>query len=80
MTDICFLARFAYDSGMDPIDYAACAVIQSHVDVQLAVCAGRADNPANFPGYWRDLTTAALSRRILGDLLDAGWKPPEVKR
>lgn len=80
MTDINFLARFAYTNGIDPIDYAAHGIIQAHVDVHLAICAGRAENPASYPGYWRDLTTAALSRRILGDLLDAGWTPPEVAR
>lgn len=80
MTDICFLARFAYEHGEDPISYAAQAVIQTHVDVYLAICAGRAGDPASFPGYVLELTTEALSRRILGDLMDAGWTPPEVTR
>ena len=76
--DIGFLARFAYDHGQDPIDYAASNVIQIHIDVYLTVLAARATDPASFPGYVLEATTAALSRRILGDLLDAGWTPPEV--
>ena len=80
MTDISFLAEFAYDQGVDPIDYAVHGVIESHVDVNLTIRAARAENPVSFPGYWADLSTAALSRRILGDLMDAGWTPPEVTR
>ena len=76
--DIGFLARFAYDHGEDPIDYAERNVIQIHIDVYLTVLAARAEDPSSFPGYVLEATTAALSRRILGDLLDAGWTPPEV--
>ncbi len=64
--DIDLLARTAYETGIDPIDYAAANVIQAHVDVWLSC--------------WDTQSTAALSRRILGDLLDAGWRPPEVTR
>jgi hypothetical protein len=78
MSDICFLARFAYDNGQDPIDYAAHSVIGSHISAHFTILAARMENPAAFPGYVLDLTTAALSRRILGDLMDAGWTPPEV--
>lgn len=67
--DIGFLARFAYDTGMAPLDYAEVNVIRAHVDAFL--------NPGSFPGDVNP-ATAALSRRILGDLLDAGWTPPEV--
>lgn len=66
-----FLAQFAYDTGMNPIDYAETNVIRAHIDAHL--------NPAHFPGEVNP-ATAALSRRILGDLLDAGWTPPDVKR
>lgn len=76
--DICFLARFAYDHGENPIDYAVTGVIQTHIDVFVSVVAARVENPEAFPGYVLEMTTAALSRRIVGDLLDAGWTPPEV--
>jgi hypothetical protein len=66
-----FLAQFAYDTGTTPLDYAEVNVVRAHVDAFL--------NPGNFPGDV-DPATAALSRQILGDLLDAGWTPPEVAR
>jgi hypothetical protein len=77
--DIGFLARFAYSHGTNPIDYATEHVIETHVSVFLTVMASRITDPGTFPGY-PDLSTAILSRRILGDLMDAGWTPPEVKR
>lgn len=76
--DIGFLARFAYEHGEDPIDYATQGVIQIHVESWLMICAARAESPASFPGYTLELSPAALSRRILGDLLDAGWTPPAL--
>lgn len=73
MNDIDFLAAFAYSTGQDPIDYAAENVVQSNVNAYLGIGQDFADDP-------RELPTAPLSRRIVGDLLDAGWKPPEVTR
>jgi hypothetical protein len=78
--DIAFLARFAYDQGTDPIDYATVNVIEGHLQVYLTVLAARVVDPASFPIYDPELSTAVLSRRILGDLLDAGWTPPEVTK
>jgi hypothetical protein len=66
-----FLAQFAYDTGMTALDYAEVNVIRAHVDTFL--------NPGTFPGEVNP-ATAILARRILGDLLDAGWTPPEVDR
>jgi len=66
-----FLAVFAYSTGQDPIDYAAENVIQSHVNAYLGIGQDFADDP-------RELPTAPLSRRILGDLMDAGWTPPAL--
>jgi hypothetical protein len=71
MSDIGFLAAFAYSTGQDPIDYAAENVIRAHIDAHL--------HPDAYPGDV-DPATAALSCRILGDLMDAGWAPPEVTR
>jgi hypothetical protein len=66
--DIDLLARTAYETGIDPTDYATRHVIEAHIVAHLGtrgVLAG-------------DSTEAikALSRRILGDLLDAGWSAP----
>jgi hypothetical protein len=63
MTDIDILARVAYETGIDPIDYAAEHVIAAHFGAWLD---------------WPHGTVTGLSRRILGDLMDAGWTPPEV--
>ena len=41
---------------------------------------GLEDIRSPFPGYDPELSAAVLSRRILGDLMDAGWKAPEVTR
>lgn len=75
--DIGFLASFAYGNGTDPIDYATEHVIETHVNVFLTVMAARVTDAGAFPGY-PPLSTAVLARRILGDLMDAGWVPPEV--
>ena len=37
----------------------------------------RRDNPGAFPGYCVEPGIEPLSRRILGELLDAGWAMPE---
>lgn len=71
MSDLDFLAAFAYSTGQDPIDYAAENVIRGHIDAHFG--------PDAFPGDVNPATTA-LSRRILGDLMGAGWTPPEVGR
>jgi len=64
MTDIDLLAQTAYDTGIDPIEYATQHVIRSHIDVWLG-------------GH--EESTSVLSRRILGDLMDAGWTPPQLE-
>ncbi len=70
--DIDLLARTAYETGVDPIEYATRHVIEAHIVAHLGargVLAG-------------DSTEAikSLSRRILGDLMGAGWTAPEVDR
>ena len=69
MTDIDFLADFAYRTGTDPIEYATTNVIQAHIDAHL-----------HRLGVAPDPGTGALSCRILADLLGAGWTPPEVPK
>ena len=78
--DIAFLARFAYGNGINPIDYATAHVIEGHLKVYMTVLAARIEDPDSFPIYDPTLSTAVLSRRILGDLLDAGWTPPEAAK
>ena len=75
--DICALASFAYDNGQDAITYAE-QVIVIQLDVRSTVYVHRLENPDAFPLYGPDLTLAAVARRIIGELLDAGWTPPEA--
>ena len=73
--DISELARISYDAGIDPIDYAEgeiLTLIEAHANVAVA----RILNPASLPGYPLKVTPEALTRRILGVLLDAGWTAP----
>jgi len=70
-----FLARFAYALGTDALTYAE-GHIRTLIEVHNEVWYSRAEDPAAFPGYCIELTFEALARRILGDLLDAGWTCP----
>jgi len=78
-SDICERARIAYDLGIDPIDYA-------ETEVALLIKAHFADAEAAGTGLCSGshLTIAAMSRRILGLLLNSDWQaparwtPPEV--
>ena len=70
--DIGEAARLAYDAGIDPVSYAEheiTALIGVHR--QLAGhCAAAGLAPDG------DLSEGAMSCRILGLLLSAGWSPP----
>lgn len=71
-SDINDLARICYEAGVDPIDYA-----EGELEILIGVHALVATAPPERrSGYWTDLSTRALARRILGNLLDAGWHPP----
>jgi hypothetical protein len=70
------LARLAYERGISPLDWAEGHVNQL-IDVHIMVWSSRLQDPATFPGYPIELTTGALARRIIGELLDAGWTLPE---
>jgi hypothetical protein len=76
-TDIGILARTAYETGIDPVDYATGHVIGPWIDRHLGVRMMLADIGR---GGEAAVTTASVACRILGDLLDAGWTPPEVTR
>lgn len=69
------LSAWAYEQGTDPLDWAVKS-IDTQIDVWMIVCAGRAQNPASFPGFHPDLSVEALARRIVGRLMDAGWRAP----
>ena len=75
MSDICERARIAYDLGVNPVDYAE-AELTTLIGVHLNLASLYADLEVDPPAG--TLTVGAMSRRILGSLLDAGWTPPEV--
>ena len=77
MTDICERARIAYNAGIDPIDYAE-TELSTLIGVHLGLASVCADLGVSAPVG--TLTVGALSRRVLGSLLDAGWTAPEVTR
>ena len=77
MTDICERARIAYGCGVNPIDYAE-AELNTLIGVHLNLASLCDDLEVDPPAGM--LTVGAMSRRILGSLLDAGWIPPEVTR
>jgi hypothetical protein len=68
--DIDILAATAYETGIDPIEYATAHIIEAHIVAHLG---GRGV-------LCTDSVTAiqATSRRILADLMGAGWRQPEV--
>lgn len=75
--DIDYLARLAYSQGTDPVAYAEREVARV-ISTFALVVAARESDPAAFPIFSRDLSMEALCRRILGQLLAAGWTPPVI--
>ena len=71
-SDIGEAARLAYAAGVDPIAWAEaeiCALIGIHAElVKLNIDMGVE------PG--EDLSAGAMTRRILGLLLNSGWSAP----
>lgn len=74
-SDISDLARISYESGIEPVDYAEGQIV-TLINVQAAVALTAELEPETFPGGLPDVSVGALARRILGELLDAGWQPP----
>jgi hypothetical protein len=74
MTHIGEAAQLAYAAGIDPVSYAEGEITTLiAVHRQLAAhCAAAGLTPDG------DLSEGAMSRRILGLLLNADWKPPVV--
>lgn len=70
MSDLGTTASWAYDHGIDPITYATAGVIQTYIETWLTIRAERHPEPGT--------TIETVSLWVLGELLDAGWKPPEV--
>ncbi|MET7752596.1 hypothetical protein [Micromonospora sp. NPDC005367] len=75
MDDRSSLSQAAYAAGVHPIEWAV-HLARSQMEVQAEVLGSRAANPEAHPGYLLPLTDDAVARRIVGELLNAGWQPP----
>lgn len=75
MTEIEPLHRYAYRSGTDPIEYAvtvACMQIEAANEIRAA----RARRPDAYPVFKGSLSDDATARRVVAELMNAGWTPP----
>ena len=77
MSDISSIDQAAYNQGINPITWAEW-VVGSLIEIHLIVNRDRLEDPESWPGYSIDLTVEALASRVLGELLDAGWTPPDL--
>lgn len=76
-TEIDGLSKAVYADGTHPIEWAE-TTVEMHIDTFGQIVDARAENPDSHPGYFLELTVPALARRIVGALMEAGWKPPTV--
>lgn len=77
MTNVeCGLARTGYRYGQNGIQIAE-TIATTRIWALLNVRAGRAIDPNSFPTYGPDASEECAARRIVADLLDAGWRPPD---
>ncbi|WP_262015646.1 hypothetical protein [Micromonospora sp. Mcm103] len=76
MDDRSSLGHAAYAAGISPIEWAV-RLARAQLEVQAEVLGSRATDPDAYPGYLLPLTDDAVARRIVGELLNAGWNPPE---
>lgn len=74
MTDIDALSAVAYASGKDPLTVAE-RWINLLLDARDTMRQRAANGLPPLPG-WDDTGNAAVARKAIGRLLDAGWHPP----
>lgn len=73
MSDIDHLSGAAYESN-DPIDWAT-HLVKCLVEARETALKRRSRGLAPLPA-WVDTSTEAVARKVLGRLMDAGWRPP----
>lgn len=79
MNDVaCELARHQYAQGTSGLEIAE-TIITTRIWSLLHVRTGRATDPAAFPTYGPDDSAECAARRIVANLLDAGWRPPDTE-
>ncbi|AJT67422.1 hypothetical protein T261_5806 [Streptomyces lydicus] len=62
--------------GQDAITVAT-EWAEAEIGVSLTVFEARVHNPRAFPYYGAPPSAETTARRIVGRLLDAGWRPPD---
>jgi len=72
------LALTGYQLGQTGIEIAE-TIVTTRIWALLHVRAGRLVDPASFPTYGPDASEECAARRIVADLLDAGWRPPDTE-
>jgi hypothetical protein len=80
MTEVfSYLAQIQYDEGIDPLDHAI-ECVKLYIDTWGEVHDARQENPATYPilSAW-DATSDSFARRIIAQLLDAGWVVPKLE-
>ena len=73
--DLGVLAQIAYAAGITPLDFAE-EQVTIQLGVYMTVVTAREELEPLLGTV--DVSPGAMARRILGGLLDAGWKAPEV--
>jgi hypothetical protein len=71
------IARSAYANGTDPVDWAV-TLAQVQIETAATILITREHTPGAYPQFRGELTAEAVARRIVGELLDAGWTPPTL--
>lgn len=79
MTDIDNLAASAYADSTEPLKWAE-SITENLLFLHDEITAGRAVDPASFPGVPGDFSREGTARRIVGALLNAGWTPPTAEQ
>jgi hypothetical protein len=78
MSDIDYLSAWFYGDGADAIETAEIRVGVILDAWQEVALVRAARGLPQYPG-WEDLSPAAIARKVIGYLLDAGWKPPSAE-
>ena len=73
--DIAALAREFYGQGTPPLVFAEANTVLL-IGMHRNATERRAEDPGACPSYIIELTDNGLARKILGDLLAAGWSMP----
>lgn len=75
MSDIDPIHRIAYEHGADPIEHAVMH-LGFHIEARDAVLTGEVKHGHAITLLAQDEESHA--RRLIGQLLNAGWTPPDV--